>query len=152
MKVSKYLRWATAAATILLSIALCWQCIDIYIQGSSPENAALKENLLEPVFKMDDVALRLSVLKWPFFAYVILLVVSALIRTEGSVAEKKAILCQHPNKSVPQAKKTERNIVSIRIAMYIAAAAFIIWGILNGGLRDVLVKAINICTECIGLG
>lgn len=25
-------------------------------------------------------------------------------------------------------------------------------GIINGGLWDVLVKAINICTECIGLG
>ncbi|MFR0735032.1 MAG: CD1871A family CXXC motif-containing protein [Oscillospiraceae bacterium] len=23
---------------------------------------------------------------------------------------------------------------------------------MNGGLRDVLVKAVNICTECIGLG
>ena len=25
-------------------------------------------------------------------------------------------------------------------------------GVLNGGMRDVLVKAVNICTECIGLG
>ena len=33
-----------------------------------------------------------------------------------------------------------------------AALVLIIWGVLNGGMRDVLVKAINICTECIGLG
>ena len=33
-----------------------------------------------------------------------------------------------------------------------AALALVILGVLNGGLRDVLVKAANICTECIGLG
>ena len=40
----------------------------------------------------------------------------------------------------------------LRGALYIAAAALIVCGIANGGMRDVLVKAINICTECIGLG
>lgn len=34
----------------------------------------------------------------------------------------------------------------------LAAVIFIILGIANGGMRDVLFKAINICTECIGLG
>ncbi len=29
---------------------------------------------------------------------------------------------------------------------------FILLGIFNGGADDVLIKAINICTECIGLG
>ncbi len=32
------------------------------------------------------------------------------------------------------------------------AVAFIIAGIFNDGARDVLIKAVNICTECIGLG
>lgn len=41
---------------------------------------------------------------------------------------------------------------AVRIALYILAAALIGWGVINGGLHDVLVKAINICTECIGLG
>ena len=40
----------------------------------------------------------------------------------------------------------------LRGALYVAAAALIACGIANGGMRDVLVKAINICTECIGLG
>ena len=39
-----------------------------------------------------------------------------------------------------------------RTALFTISIIFIIWGILNGGLYDVLVKAINICTECIGLG
>ena len=32
------------------------------------------------------------------------------------------------------------------------AAAFILLGVMNGGARDILYKAIAICTECIGLG
>ena len=40
----------------------------------------------------------------------------------------------------------------LRWALFVLAAAMIGLGIFNGGLNDVLVKAINICTECIGLG
>ncbi len=39
-----------------------------------------------------------------------------------------------------------------RAILLIAALALIAAGVLNGGMYDVLVKAINICTECIGLG
>ena len=43
-------------------------------------------------------------------------------------------------------------IASVRIALLLAAAVLIALGALNGSLQDVLLKAINICTECIGLG
>ncbi len=45
-----------------------------------------------------------------------------------------------------------RDMPALRLALYAAALALLILGIWNGGLNDVLVKAINICTECIGLG
>ena len=41
---------------------------------------------------------------------------------------------------------------ALRLCLYGAALVLTVLGALNGGLRDVLVKAINICTECIGLG
>lgn len=41
---------------------------------------------------------------------------------------------------------------AVRGVVFLIAVAFIIAGVLNGGARDVLVKAINICTECIGIG
>lgn len=47
-------------------------------------------------------------------------------------------------------KPIARNIV--RVVFLAAAVALIAAGIRNGGMFDVLVKAINICTECIGLG
>ena len=43
-------------------------------------------------------------------------------------------------------------ILGVRIAVAVLAVAFIIWGALNGSARSVFIKAINICTECIGLG
>ena len=51
---------------------------------------------------------------------------------------------------VKPAKSAVRNIA--RAVLLAAAAALIVAGICNGGMFDVLVKAINICTECIGLG
>ena len=42
--------------------------------------------------------------------------------------------------------------VWLRAALYAVAIALVIAGVLNGGMNDVLIKAINICTECIGLG
>ena len=49
--------------------------------------------------------------------------------------------------------KTEKVVINVaRIAIGITAITFIILGIFNGGMRDVFIKAVNICTECIGLG
>lgn len=33
-----------------------------------------------------------------------------------------------------------------------AAIVLIVFGVLNGGARDMFVKAVKICSECIGLG
>ena len=43
-------------------------------------------------------------------------------------------------------------LLVVRIVIAVLAVAFIIWGALNGSARSVFIKAINICTECIGLG
>ena len=43
-------------------------------------------------------------------------------------------------------------LLTSRIAVGVIAITFILVGIFNGGANDVFVKAINICTECIGLG
>lgn len=40
----------------------------------------------------------------------------------------------------------------VRGVVLLVALVFIVLGIINGGMEDVLQKAIRICTECIGLG
>lgn len=46
----------------------------------------------------------------------------------------------------------EKKLSPYRNAILIAAIILAVYGFLNGGTVDVLAKAINICTECIGLG
>ncbi len=45
-----------------------------------------------------------------------------------------------------------RRLTLIRLAVFAAAAILIVLGSLNGGANDVLVKAVRVCSECIGLG
>ena len=45
-------------------------------------------------------------------------------------------------------------LLGVRCALFVLAVVFLVLGALpaNGGAHSVLIKAINICTECIGLG
>ena len=61
---------------------------------------------------------------------------------------RHAACCPAKDTGIPEAKDP----ALLRTALYFLALVFIVWGVMNGGLYDVLVKAINICTECIGLG
>ncbi len=43
-------------------------------------------------------------------------------------------------------------LLGVRIAVAAVAVTFVIVGVCNGGVAAVLFKAINICTQCIGIG
>jgi len=67
----------------------------------------------------------------------------ASIKSHGAPAVKKQ----------PEAKKRKVNTLLVtRIAVAAVALILIAAGIFNGGMEDVLQKAVKICTECIGLG
>lgn len=48
--------------------------------------------------------------------------------------------------------ETAHRRVIIRRVLLVAAVIFVVLGVQNGSMKDVLVKAIRICTECVGLG
>ncbi len=54
--------------------------------------------------------------------------------------------------SAKDATKAGMPLAVCRLLVFAAAIILIVLGLQNGGMWDVLVKAINICTECIGLG
>lgn len=60
--------------------------------------------------------------------------------------------CYAASNEARPAKTTGNKIAFLRGAIVAIAIVFIIVGIFNGGADDVLLKAIAICTECIGLG
>lgn len=87
---------------------------------------------------------------------------------DKSVCREIELLRQLPKEenddAVRNAKKPKKTILStkilgrmrvadfVQITLIAVSLLFIVLGIYNGGMDDVLKKAINICTECIGLG
>ena len=57
-----------------------------------------------------------------------------------------------PEPKVKAQKKNAKAKRVLQIAVAVAAVVFIILGVYNGSAKAVLTKAVNICTECVGLG
>lgn len=74
--------------------------------------------------------------------------------SRACVAKEIALLRQCPQ-TAPTAEKPAENtawLTATRIAILLVAILLLVIGLLGGGFKDVLTKAVNICTECIGLG
>ena len=79
---------------------------------------------------------------------------SMLRETEAAkkrIAEEKAAGIR-PEEAPAGEEKTGTGLSRLRAVLFAAAVCFIIAGIFNGSMRDVLYKAVKICTECVGLG
>ena len=68
---------------------------------------------------------------------------------KSALAVQKTTL---PKGNTKKPASRSKLVFGIRIAVALVAIIFIVLGIINGGMADVLSKAVNICTECIGLG
>lgn len=143
------LRWMTAIATVLVLLLLAWQCIDIYQQGNMPANLDANGVHLQSVFRMEDVSARLQRYSVLLLAYACLTAVTGAVHAIHECPIVPYRRFSHAKQNQPNAMK---HIGMIRMMLYLLAAVFIVLGVMNGGWYDVLVKAINICTECIGLG
>ena len=71
-----------------------------------------------------------------------------VVKASFKTAKKDEISSQQPAAS----DQHEKTLFGARLSLLVIAVLFIVVGIFNGGMADVLQKAINICTECIGLG
>lgn len=74
----------------------------------------------------------------------------------GSIQKEIDLLKQaKPNRSpapkVEAAPKQDRTKL-LRRAVLVIGIAVLVYGYFTGGTNDVLTKAVNICTECVGLG
>lgn len=96
-------------------------------------------------------ATMLHVVPWIVIAFAALMAFARL-REASLLRELEAAKAVPKRNPEPQTAQRSSLILVGRIALYVAAIIMLIAGIMNGGMYDVLVKAINICTECIGLG
>ena len=78
-----------------------------------------------------------------------------------AVTRKNSESCRREIGLLKQAAPPEKNAVQpvspqygryLRYPLLAVAVFLLIWGLTQGGAADVLTKAVNICTECIGLG
>lgn len=78
---------------------------------------------------------------------------SASISRELEITKKVLGVSKKTSKSEEKPQKKQGVLINIARGVILALAIiFIIIGISNGGMADVLGKAVRICTECIGLG
>ena len=88
---------------------------------------------------------------------------SALMKEAAAAKAAQAASADAPAAKAPAAAKagaplyntspeTARRRILIRRVLLVAAVIFVVLGVQNGSMKDVLVKAIRICTECVGLG
>lgn len=75
-------------------------------------------------------------------------------RAHDSMKEELELLKSAPKESriAPQRPANSRKTLYIRAAILVIALVCFIGGFFAGGTADVLTKAVNICTECVGLG
>lgn len=134
-KALKILRAAAGLACVAALLLMGLGCLDIYMDGEGFSAAAVGE--------------RFGILA-PWLALCLAVVIAAVFAGKGEKIPRSPQCGKlyRPEKKSPSAGK----LFAARLAILTLAAAFILLGVLNGGARDVLVKAINICTECIGLG
>ena len=96
----------------------------------------------------------------PLSLFAILSFVPTAYVTEKSAECELKLLRDAVANGTPIAKagtldESEREVNTVkiaRLAILAVAIVFVIIGIFNGGMADVLAKAVKICTECIGLG
>ncbi len=102
----------------------------------------------DPVAPID--AMLLHITPWVLVAFA-LAVIAYILCGKSAEREIAALKGEKMVSAVVKEEKASHTNI-IRAALYALAVLFILLGVMNGGAWDVLVKAIRICTECIGLG
>lgn len=137
-------------------LAACTIAVLCYVLNTS---YFLGTDITQEIFRMVQ-----NVLPWIGVAFATLIAVAVgngILATKQLKALKTLLRYGNgaPMKREPGAIEKVQSVLSrdttlwaVRGAVFVVAVTFIILGIVNGGAHDVLVKAINICTECIGLG
>lgn len=93
----------------------------------------------------------LKTLPWITVAFALAVTMLYSIRN-SKLREIQAIRKRKQGSAPVKCPPRKKPPVSLHIILISIALLMILHGMINGGMYDVLVKAINICTECIGLG
>ena len=151
----KVCRILLAVMLVALTILLAAAAVRIWLEGS----ARKAEDPLAAVYTPENVAQALARVR-PLLWAVIGMTATGLVLDIGEERGARPLPPRRAERKAPASrpaaaaagKSPERGTAAVQIVLLLAAGVLIVLGILNGSLHDVLLKAINICSECIGLG
>ncbi|MBR1606280.1 MAG: hypothetical protein IJ664_01105 [Clostridia bacterium] len=130
-------QWIMTALTLLLCAAVCASILSLYRAGYVRHASS---GPVQPIFTWEETVAQIRYL----LPVAVLWLLGAFFCKAEQTKNRPAVR--------PEKQRTPASSGRLRLLLLIFALAFIALGVLNGGLHDVLVKAIQICTECIGLG
>jgi len=84
------------------------------------------------------------------FAWAVYTAYQEKISIQAEIALWKQIPANREPVGAPSAVQKNTNL--LRNILFVTGICLLIFGFFTGGTNDVLTKAINICTECVGLG
>ncbi len=143
MNTRKSLLIAQAVLCILCAGMLAAGIIRLYCEGAAYQSDGHPDAWIFTREKIGTVLLPCLV---PFLLSVGVTITSVL---RGIRVNESAAQCNTPFTSVSSDVKRQ---TAARWVVLILALICIAAGVWNGSMRDVLYKAVNLCTECIGLG
>ena len=126
---------------VIAGICLMAGVLCIYFSGDQP-------------FSRESVAATFSQIAFPVYLCIVMTIINIIWGIISPIDEKKPNAKKKPlhNEVTEDEIVAEKRYHAWRNIIIVAAIIFIAAGLLNGGTIAVLAKAINICTECIGLG
>ena len=131
----------------LLAGWLAAAAVRMYMEGAAVQASG---ELFSYIFTREKVAAALKPMAPLFFASLGVTVSGWLLGVKDDASTLSRTVSPLPGKAVSQ--EGTRAVSVTRAAVLALAVAFIVLGVLNGGLEDVLTKANAICMECVGLG
>lgn len=128
---------ALTAMLLITGICLCVACAAIYFSGKQP-------------FTPESVAAAFRYIAVPVYLC-IALAIGGLILDAISPAETTKRKIRKAVDS-PASSQSGNKLLYVRLALLGVGIAIFAYGFIAGGTADVMTKAVNICTECVGLG
>ncbi len=143
-KQNKVIFYLKITGIVLWSITIIWSIIYL----ANPKNFP-KIDVTKEILKMILNIFPLVIISLGFSCFVSF---KESFSANSILSQIKNQEIKFTNKEKTLTAKKNKVVLITRIAIAIIAIVFIVLGAFNGTMRDVLIKAINICTECIGLG
>jgi len=126
------------AMLVITGICLCVACLGIYLSGDQPFSREAVAAAFQPIALPVYLCIALVLGGW---------ILDAVSPVEAKQRGGKKI--KH-NSTAPSTDK--HGLLYLRLALLCVGIGVFVYGFFAGGTADVMTKAVNICTECVGLG